>query len=266
MRRADPATATALLNLAEDAARRAGELLLDRFSRPASGVGSKTTPTDLVSDADRASERLLLEIVAEQRPGDGVLAEESGDAESSSGLRWVIDPLDGTVNFLFGIPIWSVSIAVEDSAGALVGVVHDPNRNETFTAERGSGARLNGAPIEVNHEAEAGTALVGTGFSYDPSARAAQAEVLRRVLPSVRDIRRPGSAAIDLAYVACGRLDGFFESVMEPYDRAAGALLIVEAGGVVSNLPSPLGGSSGVIAGAPQLHGQLERLVLSDGR
>jgi myo-inositol-1(or 4)-monophosphatase len=261
MTHSPPATA-ALLELAESAARRAGELLLDRFSRPASGVGSKTTPTDLVSDADRASEALLLEVVAKHRPHDGVLAEESGDVESISGLRWVIDPLDGTVNFLYGIPIWSVSIAVEDSEGGLVGVVHDPNRDETFTAERGGGARLNGTPIQVNHGAEASTALVGTGFSYDPSARAAQADVLRRVLPWVRDIRRPGSAAIDLAYVACGRLDGFFESVMEPYDKAAGILLITEAGGVVSDLPSPLRGSSGVLAGAPKLHDQLKRLVL----
>lgn len=240
--------------------------MLDRFARAPTGVGSKTTPTDLVSDADRASEELLLDFVMAQRPEDGVLAEEGGAAEAVSGLRWVIDPLDGTVNFLFGIPIWSVSIAVEDADGGLVGVVHDPVRDETFTATRGRGASLNGAQIRVNGGAEAATALIGTGFSYDPLARAAQAEALMRVLPRVRDIRRPGSAALDLAYVACGRLDGFFESVMESYDKAAGILLISEAGGMVTDLPSPLGGSSGVIAGAPKLHEQLKSLIADDGR
>ena len=251
-----------LLELALEGARRAGELLLERFEGPAVGVSSKSTHTDLVSDADRSSEALLMELITSERPRDGVYAEEGGKGTSESGLRWVIDPLDGTINFLFRIPIWSVSIAVEDRHGGLVGVVHDPNRNETFTASRGGGAYLNGAPIKVRERSEASKALIGTGFSYDSKVRAVQAQVLTRVLPHVRDVRRPGSAALDLAYVACGRLDAFYEHTMEAYDKAAGVLLIQEAGGVVGDLAAPFGLTPGVIAAASALHEQLSKLVL----
>ena len=254
----------ALLELALDAARAAGELLTGYFSRPAAGVGAKTSPTDLVSDADRAAEKCILDVIASRRPDDGVLAEEGGARDALSGYTWVVDPLDGTVNFLFGIPVWSVSIAVEDDEGTLVGVVHDPSRGETFTAVRGAGARLNGVPISVSSRDALDSALIGTGFSYETEARVRQAEVVARIVPQVRDIRRAGSAALDLASVACGRLDGFYEAPMEPWDKAAGILLVQEAGGVVTELPPPLPHlSPGVIAAGPALHESLAGRVLS---
>lgn len=253
--------ASDLLELAVDGAVSAGSLLLDRFGGERRGVQSKATPTDLVSDADRESEDLLYRFIRTHRPDDGIVGEEGTGAESRSGLRWILDPLDGTVNFLFRIPVWSVSVAVEDDAGALVGVVHDPNRDETFTAVRGGGARLGTDPIRVSARGDLETALIGTGFAYDARIRAHQAEVVRRVLPRVRDVRRAGSAALDLASLACGRLDGFYEAHMEIWDRAAGVLIVSEAGGVISDYPPPHGDAVGVIGANPVLHPQLEALV-----
>jgi myo-inositol-1(or 4)-monophosphatase len=252
-----------ILGLAIRTAHQAGDLLLERFRGPASGVGTKSTPTDLVSDADRDSERLLIDLISAARPGDGFLAEEGGSGESASGLRWVIDPLDGTVNFLYGIPLWCVSVAAEDSAGTVVGVVHDPNRRETFAAGRGRGAWLNEEPIGVTQETAMAQALIGTGFAYDSSIRDVQAELVRRLLPVVRDIRRLGSAALDLCALACGRIDGFYEAHMGPWDRAAGVLIVQEAGGVVTDLPPPTGDGIGVIAANPVLHDELRDFILS---
>lgn len=251
-----------LLDIAVEAARSSGKLLLDRFHEPAEGIEAKSTPTDLVSDADRAAEALLVEFIGSRRPDDGILSEEGGGDESSSGLTWIVDPLDGTINFLFGIPVWAVSIAVHDEKGAVAGVVYNPSLREMFTAARDDGAYLNGEPIQVSGCSDLSRALVGTGFAYDAAARAEQANLLTRVLPKVRDIRRAGSAAIDLASLACGRLDGFYEAPMEIWDKAAGVLLIAEAGGVVSDLPAPLGLSTGVIAAGPGLHDELRTLVL----
>ena len=250
--------------LASTAARAAGDLLLERFTRPAEGVASKSSPTDVVSDADRDAEALLKRLILSERPEDGVLAEETGARSASSGLTWVLDPLDGTVNFLFGIPEWSVSVAVEDDQGSLVGVVLNPTRDELFYATRGSGAYLNGSPISASRRNDLETALIGTGFSYVSEAREIQARRLLRILPRVRDIRRAGSAALDLASVACGRLDGVFEAPMERWDKAAGSLLIEEAGGVVSELEGPLDLSPGVIAAGARLHDPLRDLVLGD--
>jgi len=251
-----------LLDLAVMAATKASDILFGYFEGPAQGVSTKSTPTDVVSDADRAAESFLLQFFKHERPDDGVLAEEGGGRTSKSGLTWVIDPLDGTVNFLFGIPVWCVSIAVEDADGGIAGVVYDPNRDELFAAERGEGATLNGEPIAVTERDELASALIGTGFSYDPEVRDAQAATLSRVLPQVRDVRRAGSAAIDLATLACGRFDGFYEAPMELWDKAAGVLLVREAGGVVSELPAPKGLSPGVIAAGPALHDALRALVV----
>jgi fructose-1,6-bisphosphatase/inositol monophosphatase family enzyme len=253
---------TGLLDVAVAAANAAGELLLERFWKPAEGIESKTTPTDLVSDADRDAEALLVEFITTRRPDDGILSEEGGGDESSSGLTWIVDPLDGTINFLFGIPVWSVSIAVHDDDGGAVGVVFNPTLGEMFTAERGQGAHLNGEAIHVSECSDLSLALVGTGFAYDARARAEQANIVTRVLPRVRDIRRAGSAALDLSSLACGRLDGFYEAPMEIWDKAAGVLLIMEAGGIVSDLAAPLGLSTGVIAAGPALHDALKALVL----
>ncbi|MFN2388293.1 MAG: inositol monophosphatase family protein [Actinomycetota bacterium] len=258
-------TDRALLELAVEGARRAGALLLERFAAPARGVAAKSTPTDPVSDADRDSEALLLGVIARARPGDGILAEEGGSERSSTGLTWVVDPLDGTVNFLYGRPDWAVSIAVEDGEGPVAGVVFQPVADELFAARRGGGSFLNGRPVRVSDVGELSSALIGTGFSYSAEVRARQAETAQRVLPRVRDIRRAGSAALDLAALACGRLDGFFEAPMGPWDRAAGVLLIREAGGIVSDLPAPVGPDRGVIAAGPTLHDPLRALVLDNG-
>jgi myo-inositol-1(or 4)-monophosphatase len=220
-----------LLAIAEEGARAAGAVLLERFGGPRRGVHAKTSPTDPVSEADVAAERALREILASRRPGDAVLGEEGGQVGAGdTGLRWVVDPLDGTVNFLFGIPQWSVSVACEDASGTLVGVVHDPLRDETFAARHDGPATRDGEPIAGSDQAELATALVATGFAYDAAVRGAQAQVAARVLPRVRDLRRLGSAALDLAWTACGRYDAFYERGLNPWDAAAGALICRRAG------------------------------------
>ena len=255
------APATELLELAVDAARAAGSLLLERFAGEPTGVRTKSTSTDLVSDADTAAERAIFETISAVRPRDGWVAEEGTSAASATGITWVVDPLDATVNYLFRIPVWCVSIAAEDGDGAVAGVVYDPNRDETFTATRGGGAFLGGTPIRVSERDDLATALVATGFEYDRELRAFQAGVVAEVLPRVRDIRRAGSAALDLASVACGRVDAYYESSTERWDRAAGALIVQEAGGVVSDLPNPTGASTGLVAGGPGIHAALAALV-----
>ena len=255
-----------LLPIAIEAAHGAGELLMKSFGGDREGVATKTSPTDLVSKADEDAERFLLDLITSKRPGDGILAEEGGRAESSTGYRWVIDPLDGTVNFLFRIPVWSVSLAVEDRNGTVAGVVFDPNRNETFAALRGDGARLNDRPLRVSNRTDLATALIGTGFAYDVNRRIVQARVAADVLGKVRDIRRAGSAALDLCAVASRRLDGFYEAYTEPWDRAAGALIVTEAGGVVSEGPAPAGEGTTIFAANESLHDELKRLVLDTAR
>jgi myo-inositol-1(or 4)-monophosphatase len=254
-------SADGLLELALGAARDAGALLLERFGGPASGIESKSSTTDMVSDADRAAERLLIERIGAARPRDGLVGEEGGHVAGTSGLRWVVDPLDGTTNYLFGYPVWSVSIACEDPDGGVVAVVHDPGRGETFAAERGRGATLNGRPVNTRAPRGLDRALVGTGFAYAPADRAFQARVLTRVLPDVRDIRRGGSAALDLAWVACGRLDGFYEWGIKHWDRAAGMLLVAEAGGEVTVFDPGGGLEPCVVAATGGLHDPLRDLV-----
>jgi myo-inositol-1(or 4)-monophosphatase len=222
------------------------------------GVGTKSSATDLVSDADREAEQAITSLLRSDRPDDGLLGEEGAEAGGSSGRRWVVDPLDGTTNFVYGYPAWCVSVALEDERGALVGVVHDPSRAETFRAERGSGAWLDGEPIRVRDHDDLATALVATGFGYDAAVREAQAEVIQRALPRLRDIRRGGSAAIDLSWLAAGRLDGYWERGLKPWDWSAGRLLVQEAGGVVVDLE---GRRHGLVAAGPRLVEQLAGLV-----
>ena len=249
-----------LLRLAEDVARAAGALLLERFRAPAEGVTSKSSSTDMVSDADRAAEALIVDAVRRARPDDGILGEEGGESYGTSGIRWVVDPLDGTTNFLFGIPQWAVSIACEDEQGAGVGVVYAPVAGELFAAARGAGARCNGRPIAVRGTTQLTQALVATGFGYAAEARARQARELVPVLPAVRDIRRLGAASLDLAWVACGRFDAYFESPMERWDVAAGRLLVTEAGGRVADIPFS-GDGVGTLAAAPGVFDALAGLV-----
>lgn len=217
-------------------AREAGALLLARFGDEARGVDVKSSATDMVSAADRDAEELILGGIRDTRPEDGLLAEEGGRAEAVSGRRWVIDPLDGTTNFLYGFPGWAVSIALEDRLGGLVGVVFDPVRDEVFSASRGAGAFLNDEHLGMRDRASLATALVATGFGYDAERRLKQAQVLAGVLPRVRDIRRAGAAALDLCWLAAGRLDAYYERGLNAWDWAAARLVVEEAGGAVADL------------------------------
>jgi len=234
---------------------------MERFGGPALGLGRKSSATDMVSDADREAEAAIVELIHRERPGDGVVGEEGAAAPSSSGRRWVIDPLDGTTNYLYGFPMWAVSVAVEDEAGSAAGVVLDPVRDELFAAERGGGATLGGVPLSVRQGTPLERSLVATGFSYDARRRNDQARVLERVIPHVRDIRRGGAAALDLAWVAAGRLDGYYERGLQPWDWAAGRLLVTEAGGAVAELT---GEPPGLVAGAPDLVAGLLALLASE--
>jgi myo-inositol-1(or 4)-monophosphatase len=246
------------LELAERLAHEAGEVLVARFGGPAEALAQKSSPTDMVSDADRAAERLVLDALRAERPDDGVLGEEGAHVAGTSSRRWVVDPLDGTTNYLYGQPTWAVSIALEDAEGLAAGVVHAPVLGETYAAARGRGARLNGEPLTVREAVEPAAALVGTGFGYAADLRARQAELLLRILPRVRDIRRGGSAALDLAWVAAGRLDGYWERGLNAWDWAAGSLLVTEAGGALTTLE---GEPRGLLAASKGLLPQLVELL-----
>jgi fructose-1,6-bisphosphatase/inositol monophosphatase family enzyme len=225
----------ALLELAVDLANRAGQLLLDGAPDRAADVHTKSSGTDMVTAVDRASEALIVGALAKERPDDGVLGEEGSQREGTSGVRWIIDPLDGTTNYLYAYPVFAVSIAVEVDGVVLAGVVNDPSHRELFTARAGAGARCNGRPIAVSGKDELATALIGTGFGYDPDRRRDQARWLPMILPRVRDIRRAGAASLDLCWVACGRLDGYYEVGLSPWDMAAGDLIAREAGAETSD-------------------------------
>jgi myo-inositol-1(or 4)-monophosphatase len=251
----------ALLAVAQDAALAAGAELLSRFGERQDGVRAKSTPTDLVSDADLAAESAIRALLAERRPDDSILGEEGG-ASGDGELRWIVDPLDGTVNFLFGIPVFAVSVACEDASGAVAGVVLDPIRQECFAATRSGLPSLNGQPIRVPDRAERlELAMVATGFGYDAAVRARQAEVVSRVLPRVRDIRRAGAAAIDLAWTACGRYDAFYERGLHAWDMAAGGLIAGRAGLEVRELVGTDKDPAGVVVAPARLMDELFGLV-----
>ncbi|MEU6118109.1 inositol monophosphatase family protein [Streptomyces sp. NPDC047117] len=250
-----------LLALALEAARRAGELLRD--GRPADlGVAAtKTSPIDVVTEMDIASEKLITGFLSERRPEDGFLGEEGASSEGTSGIRWVIDPVDGTVNYLYGLPSWAVSIAAEKDGETLVGVVAAPMRGETSHAVLGGGAFLNGAPVRVRPAPPLSQALVGTGFGYVAERRAAQAAVLGSLLPQVRDIRRGGSAAIDLCDVACGRLDAYYERGLNPWDYAAGELIAREAGALTGGRAGDPVSPALAVAASPAVFEALQPLL-----
>jgi len=247
------------LELAERAARAAGEVLMSYFGEAAEGLDVKSSPTDPVSDADREAERTISELISAHHPSDGVIGEEGARTPPANGRTWIVDPLDGTVNFLYGMRAWAISIALEDADGLAAGVVFNPVDDECFTAARGQGASLNGRPIHVTRCSSLDRAMVATGFSYAAEERARQAETVVGLLPKVRDLRRAGAAALDLAYVACGRVDAFYERGLKRWDEAAGRLLVQEAGGVVTDLE---GEPAGVLAAAtPRLSALLEQEV-----
>jgi len=249
------------LELAERAARAAGGVLMSYYGKAPEGLESKTSVTDPVSDADREAERTIRELLTAERPDDGLIGEEGTRVEGAprSGRHWIVDPLDGTVNFLYGLRTWAVSIALEDEEGLAVGVVFDPVDGECFMAARGEGAWMNGEPIRVNRCTALSRAMVATGFSYVAQERATQAQLLLDLLPRIRDLRRAGAAALDLAYVAAGRVDAFYERGLKRWDEAAGLLLVTEAGGTLAPLE---GEPRGVIATATaELMGELRPLV-----
>jgi myo-inositol-1(or 4)-monophosphatase len=218
----------ALLGVARAAARLAADLLRERFVAPARDVRTKSGPRDLVSAADLAAENAIRGLLANERPGDGVLGEEYGETASTTGLRWVIDPLDGTVNYLRRIPHWCVSVACEDGDGALVGVVRDPLRDECFRAARGRGADLNGEPLRGSSATDLSFATLGGEFSARSDA---QANAVRRLVSRAGHVRNYGSAALDLAWGAAGRWDAVYHGRFpSPWDVAAGELLCREAG------------------------------------
>jgi myo-inositol-1(or 4)-monophosphatase len=252
-----------LLDVAHEAARAAAAELRPRFGHHQHGIRAKSGPTDLVSEADLAAEAAIRRVLAERRPGDGILGEEEGETGDGE-LRWVIDPLDGTINFLFGIPQFAVSVACEDADGVFVGVVLDPVREETFAATRSGPSTLNGAQITGSDREDLSTALVATGFAYDAEVRVRQAVALSRVLPRVRDIRRAGAAALDLAWCACGRLDGYYERGVKPWDHAAGGLIAARAGFTLRGLEDGADGPAGLLVAPPALVDELLALVLGD--
>ena len=230
---ADP---VALAALAVDVATRAADLLTARLHDERAEVDTKSSLTDMVTEVDRASEALIVDALLDARPDDGLIGEEGSTRSGRSGVRWVVDPLDGTTDYLYGHPGFAVSIAAEDEGGPLAGAVVDPLHGDTFAASRGGGATRNGRRIACRPTTDLRMALVATGFSYDPERRRRQAGVLERVLPAVRDIRRMGAASVDLCWVACGRVDAYYERGLAPWDFAAAALVAQEAGAVTCDL------------------------------
>ena len=255
-----------LASVAEELARGAGELVAR--ARGTGAVAAKSTPTDLVTEVDREAERWLVDRLGALRPDDGLLGEEGAERAGGTGVRWLLDPIDGTVNFAYGLRPYAVSVAAEQGGRVVAGCVHDPTSGETFSAALGGGARLAGGPLGGHWPAaRLATAVVATGFGYDAGLRGAQGRVLAGVLPRVGNVRRLGSAALDLCYVAAGRLDAYYEHGLKPWDRAAGALVAAEAGARVTGLRGRPPGAVTVAASpavADELCTLLEELGAAD--
>jgi myo-inositol-1(or 4)-monophosphatase len=266
-------SAAELLELACSVAVAAGRQLLGRAGRP-EVVATKSSPTDVVTEADEAAETLIRELIGAERPGDAILGEEGGQTGGGSGVRWIVDPLDGSVNYLYGLPDWAVSIAAEADGTVVAGAVFVPRRDELYSAALGDGARVSWGALDPRGEdappparlacntgVPLGQALVATGFGYEPGRRQVQAGVLVAVLPRVRDIRRGGSAAVDLCSVASGTVDAYYERGVNLWDIAAGALIAAEAGARVTGLHGKPPGAAMTIAAAPALLGELHDLL-----
>ncbi|WP_026875944.1 inositol monophosphatase family protein [Jiangella gansuensis] len=260
MTTADPAD---LLALAEKTAREAGQLARERREavERMDVANTKSTPTDVVTESDTAAEALIRTRILDARPDDGFLGEEDGHVAGTSGVDWVVDPIDGTVNYLYGIPQYAVSIAARIDDVVRAGVVHNPASGETWTATSGGGAFLDGRPVRASACADLSLALVGTGFGYDADRRARQAAVILELVPVVRDIRRAGAAALDLCAVGTGRLDAYYERGLNPWDLAAGGLVAAEAGAVVSGLHGEEPGNAMTLAATPGVAAELRALL-----
>lgn len=251
-----------LSDLAVQIALAAGELLVNR---PAViHTSSKSSDTDVVTQMDHASEALITNMIRQARPQDAILGEEGAQESGTSGLTWVIDPIDGTVNYLYDLPAWSVSIGVVQGNENLVGVVYAPliRGGELYRATKGGGAFCNDLPIRASQASELGSALVATGFAYDARRRTRQAAVVAKVIHAVRDIRRIGVASLDLCHVAAGRVDGYFEASLKPWDLAAGELIATEAGAFVTGLRSARADETLVVAAGSGIHLALREMLL----
>ncbi len=251
-----------LLNIAVGAARRAGDVIVRSLDRVGALTVSEKGRNDFVSEVDRAAEQALIAAIRKAYPGHGFLAEESGEQHGDD-YTWVIDPLDGTTNFLHGFPQFAVSVACRHRGRAEVAVVFDPLRGELFTAERGAGTLLDGRRLRVSQRTGLEGALVGTGFPYRENRRWLKPylAMLEQVMDATAGVRRPGAASLDLAYVAAGRLDGFWEVGLAPWDTAAGHLLISEAGGRIGTLAGGEYRDGGnLIAGTPKVYEALIEL------
>ena len=249
--------AKVILELALKIARQAGELLMDR---PASwNLTVKSTAIDIATQMDHASEKLIVEAILAARPGDAIIGEEGANRAGTSGLTWVIDPVDGTVNYFYGLPGWSISIAVKDELGTLVGVVHSPTTNSTWHAVRGGGAFFNGVKIQCNNPVDLDRALLSSGFAYDVNTRSEQLIIINALVPQIRDLRRIGSAAVDICHVATGLVDGYFETGLYEWDLAAGELIAREAGATVET--KSWHGLNLTVAAGAHLFKQLSRAI-----
>lgn len=256
-----------LRDIALSIARRAADLAFLRRAEGVEVAASKSTLTDIVTRADREVENLVRAAIAAARPRDGFLGEESGGGDGTSGLTWVVDPIDGTVNYFYGLPAYAVSIAVVEGDPdpatwrTLAGAVVNPVSGESFTASAGGGAKLNGRELHVNQGVPLELALVGTGFAYDAEKRERQAAFVAQLIGKVRDVRRIGTASLDLCNVASGRLDAYFERGLNPWDHAAGALIAREAGATVGGLGDAQAGAELIVAAPPAVYEQLNPLV-----
>ena len=246
-----------LLELAEKLGAEAAALLMKR--PPAFEISSKSTAIDIATQMDVAAEKFIVDSILAARPDDGIIGEEGSERPSKSGITWVIDPLDGTVNYVYGLPGWNVSIAAKDIDGPIVGVVTAPTINSTWKATRGGGSFYNGHKISCNDPIELDRALIATGFQYDVANRVSQMEYLAKLVPIARDVRRNGAAAVDFCHVAMGAIDGFYESGLKEWDWAAGGLIAQEAGAIFTQHGSaPL--QTSIVAG-PSLHASLQKIL-----
>lgn len=219
-----------LLTLAQDLARRAGNHARNGRKQGMQVVGTKLTDTDMVTRFDRESEAMIISGLRAARPDDSIVGEEGGGHRGTSDVEWHVDPIDGTTSFMYGLPSWCVSIGAQDANGPLVGAVYMPDLDEMFAAERGCGATLNGSPISCSTVTDVSKALVATGFSYTPAQRTVQSRRITEFIHRIRDVRRMGAAAVDICFVACGRLDAYFEENLHSWDVLAAELIAREAG------------------------------------
>lgn len=271
MESAPPGSPGDLRDIASRVAREAGDFALTMRRAGVDVAAQKSSAVDIVTKADQATEQLIRERLLELRPNDGVLGEEGSSVTGTSGLTWVVDPIDGTVNYLYGIPAWGVSIAVVEGDPdpatwtTLAGAVANPSTGEVFSAARGLGATCNERSIAVSRPTDLALSLVATGFAYSSEVRAHQGTMMQTILPRVRDIRRIGACSLDLCDLADGRIDAYFEQTLSPWDHAAGALIASEAGAIISGFPGEPEGRTLLVAAAPGIHESLLTLVVNAG-